>query len=663
MKKGIIKTGHQSFRARVDSQSFNETDNTVEVVFATNTPVRTWNSQIGYFWEILEISNAAINMERMISGAPVLNTHSRWDLNDVIGVVSKVWIDAEKNEARALVRLSEEEKDVTVVNKIKKGIIRNVSAGYSVEEYTIVSTPEDDIPTYRASKWTPKELSFVPVQADHRSGSRSEDNLTHSTTILNPELMNRNQAGASAEGAQSSPETTENQRAETTPTPAPTPVAVPAGAATVDEDGIRSAAVTAERQRVADITAACTRAGMDQEFTQNLITAGTSVDAARASIIDQIAANANPAPTNQGARVTGEDETDQVRGAVIVGLMHRSAPGSVDNDMKGNERAQTYSRMRMLDIAKERLRAAGQSFSMLSEQEIVKRAWSTSDFPNLLGATAERSLLRYYNAEVPEWRLFARKENAVDFRDKTGIKVDGKFTFEEIKENGEYKSAPVLQDEKMTVRVRKFGRKYSITDMAIINDDLSVFDRLPQLIALGAQQFQSEKVWGLITGNAKASDGKALFHTDHANLAGTGAVLSEASLSAARLALRRQKSPAGNILGIRPKFLIVPPELETTAQKLLSSVLANETSSVNVFANKLDLIVSDALTDTKAWYIAADPRAISAEGLVYSYLTGQEGLHTESRVNFDTDALEVKARLFFDATVWGWQGWYKNPGA
>ena len=106
MKKGIIKTGHQSFRARVDSQSFNETDNTVEVVFATNTPVRTWNDQIGYFWEILEISDAAINMVRMISGAPVLNTHSRWNLDDVIGVVGKVWIDAEKNEARALVRLS-----------------------------------------------------------------------------------------------------------------------------------------------------------------------------------------------------------------------------------------------------------------------------------------------------------------------------------------------------------------------------------------------------------------------------------------------------------------------------------------------------------------------------------------------------------------------------
>jgi hypothetical protein len=126
--------------------------------------------------------------------------------------------------------------------------------------------------------------------------------------------------------------------------------------------------------------------------------------------------------------------------------------------------------------------------------------------------------------------------------------------------------------------------------------------------------------------------------------------------------MRRQKSPAGLKLGIRPHYLLVPPELQTTAEKLVTSVLATTTGDVNVFANQLKVMVSDQLEDPKAWYLLADPSAISADGIVYAYLNSQPGLRTESRVNWDTDALEVKGSMAFATAVWGWEGWYKNKG-
>lgn len=636
-----VTTQTQHIRAAIVSNSFNKETRTIEVVFATETPVPRYSWDLGTYSEILEISKKAIDFSRLKSGAPVLNAHSSYNLNSIIGVVEDAWIDEQNKEARARVRFSNREDIKPIIDDIEAGIICNVSAGYFVTEYS----ENKDEKIYRATRWTPAEISFVPVPADHNSGVRDNQNL-HLTTIINDSLMDTQERATEAPA--------------NTPQPAPAAQQAPATAAPqLDEQSVRSSAVQEERNRVAAITDACQRAGLPTEFSSKLISEGTSLDAARAAIIDQIAERANKPPVTQNANVTGADEETQTRSAIVDGLMHRSQPGSVD--LKGNEKAQRYANMRLLDIAKDRLRAKGENYDLLSEQEIIRRAWATTDYPTLLTATFDRSLRRFYEGTTDEWKWIARRESANDFREKTGITVDGAVTFEEIPEGGVYRETPILVNDEQKIKLRKYGRKYSITDIALINDDLGVFTRMPQILALGAQQFQSETVWALITSNAKAPDGTAMFHASHKNL-GTAAALSETSLSAGRTAMRRQTSPAGHRLGVRPKYLLVPPELETAADKIVSAVLANTTGDVNVFANKLQVVVSDALTDPKAWYLVADPATSVIDGLVYAYLNGQEGLKTESRVNWETDALEVKGSLAFAAAVWGYQGWYKNPG-
>lgn len=194
-----------------------------------------------------------------------------------------------------------------------------------------------------------------------------------------------------------------------------------------------------------------------------------------------------------------------------------------------------------------------------------------------------------------------------------------------------------------------------------MNDDLGVFTYLPRMIAQGAANFQADKVWGLITSNAQTPDNKAMFHTDHANLAAGAdkAAPSGATLSKARAAMWRQTTLAGDMMPISPRYLIVPAELQTTAEQLMTSIMANSSSSVNVFASKYDIIVDPRLTDVNAWYLAADPELV--QGIVYAYLQG-EGLHIENQVDFDNDTVVTKARLDFDANIWDYRGWYKNPG-
>jgi hypothetical protein len=121
----------------------------------------------------------------------------------------------------------------------------------------------------------------------------------------------------------------------------------------------------------------------------------------------------------------------------------------------------------------------------------------------------------------------------------------------------------------------------------------------------------------------KLSDNKTLFHADHGNNAGLGAAISDATLSAARLAMRSQTGLSGQRISATPKFLLVPPAQETTAEKWLATIPAAKAADVNPFSGSLSLVVEPRLSSATRWYVAAD--ATEIDGLEYAYLAGGEG--------------------------------------
>ncbi len=645
-------------RALVDVNSYSEKDNTIEVVFATETPVRRFDwGQGEYFNEVLRISKDAVDLTRMEKGAPVLDSHSQWTLRDVIGVVQEVWIDESKKEARAQVRLSEEESDATVVNKIKKGLIRNVSVGYSISEYQLTEANESSIRTLTATKWQPAELSFVAVPADPNSGARTLSGAEGSGVegkFQNVNISNANKTKMAKE-------TTDQRTAdETKPAEIKAPAVAPA-APEVNVDEVRTEAVKLERERVAAITNLCKRTGLDEKISDKLISEGTSLEAARAAIIDEVAKRSNPAPVTSDAKAKG-DEGMQEREAAIESLMERMRPGTVE-DFGKKTKAREYRNMTFKELAKSRLRSAGINPGLMDDKKMIERAWTTTDYPILFSQAITRTLRRDYDHQVDPWQQLARRESASDFRQKTGVKLDGTSTFGEIPEAGAYPSSPIIQNEDATIKLKRFGQIHTISYETIVNDDLSVLSRIPHIIGVDAQKFQSEKVWALIKNNVNTPDGIALFDaSDHANFTSSGGTITINALSVGRTALRRQKSPGGRSIGVAPKYLIVPPELETLAQQFVSQINPEAAGNVNPFVGRLEVLVINELTDTKAWYLAADPNVTTADGIVYSYLDGNEGVNIDSFVDQLSDALVIKANMAFDCAVWGYQGWYKNAG-
>lgn len=164
----------------------------------------------------------------------------------------------------------------------------------------------------------------------------------------------------------------------------------------------------------------------------------------------------------------------------------------------------------------------------------------------------------------------------------------------------------------------------------------------------------------------KLSDNKALFHVDHGNRNSDAApwVSSEMSfvdlVAAGRLAMRRQVSLQGNPIAVSPKFLIVPSEGETEAEKLLATIAPAAVDQANPFTNRLMLLVEPRLMSPTAWYLAADAAMI--DGLEWSYLEGEEGPQIEAWSSQDVEGVQVKCRLDFGAGFVDWRGWYRNDG-
>ena len=132
------------------------------------------------------------------------------------------------------------------------------------------------------------------------------------------------------------------------------------------------------------------------------------------------------------------------------------------------------------------------------------------------------------------------------------------------------------------------------------------------------------------------------------------------ALEDARKAMRATKGLDGKTLvNVTPKYLLVGPELESHAERLLASIYPATTDDANVFGSKLSLLVEPRITDS-SWYVFADPARLAA--LQYGYLSSAQGVQIQRAEAWSTLGMKFRAWLDFGA---GWlesRAAYLNPG-
>lgn len=432
----------------------------------------------------------------------------------------------------------------------------------------------------------------------------------------------------------------------------------------VDLDAVRkdaeAKAIKAERERVTAIREACAKAAIDSAEADKMIADGTDADKARAKVLDLLAAKSEEtgvSGVNRSAASVGATGLDRAAEDARVAILARVAPKDHKvertNPMRGKD---------LLGVMAEVLRASGQRIDGLTRDELALRvlaAHTTSDFPNILEDVTNKILRGAYDGTPRTFVELAQQRNLRDFKPAKSVKLGDVSSLEKIEENGEYTYGTV-GDTGETWSLSTFGKVIALTRRALVDDDLSAFDQLPMAMGAAAADRQSDTFWDLLASNPTMSDSVAFFNSAHGNLANAADNIDVDGVGLVTKALREQTNEAGRPIGIQPTHLIVGPTKEQQALQFLAGVFQPTSQSAAIVQGwrNLTLIVEPRITDA-AWYVAAvTPRAPFAE---YGFLEGASQPYIESRVNWDTDALEMKVRLDFGCGLIDWRSIYKVP--
>lgn len=627
-------------RAAVQPKTYNEEARTVELVWTTGAQVRRFDWFDGPYLEELSVDASAIRLERLNAGAPLLSNHRSHALTDVIGVVEKAWIDG--NEGRAIVRFSEREELAPLIQDVRSGILRNISVGYQVHEYEVEkATERGGMPTYRATDWEPMELSIVAIPADASAQIRSSQEL-------HPVIINLRSPAMEPE------ENTPVDNAPESPASAP---------ASPTAEEIRAQVRSQELSRISAIRDAVRKARLDDAFADTLIDKGISIDAARASILDAMAARTDASVTSSRIEVGSTHDEKALRG-MEEALLARA--GLVKHeDLKGNE----YRGMRLSDFARLALEKSGQNTRGMSydamAQAVLRNGQTTSDFPVLLENTLHKTLLAAYQTAPDTWRQIARIGSVSDFRAWKRLRTGTLANLDPVNEAGELTNMPISDATAESVQATRYGNIISITPETIVNDDFDWIVSQSTALGRAAARTIEAAVYAKLLANPTMSDGNALLSSAHGNIQTSGAAISVATVDAGRVAMASQMDNDSNdYLNIRPSLLLCPISMGGAARVVAGSQYDPDAAARLLVPNKVNGLISTVIDTPRlstGWYLLANPS--DAPVIEVVFLDGNQNPRIQQEESFRTKGLSWSVELPFGVGIVDYRGIYWNDGA
>lgn len=670
--------------AEIDATSIDSDARRVRVSFSSDHPV-TRESWFDDAWiEILGHNDGEVELDRANAGAPVLYNHSRYDSAKRLGRIERAWIENGRGYADLL--FSKREEVDGYWRDIADGILTSVSVGYRIKERTLLASHADAPNEYRVTQWEPHEISLVDIPADYTVGvgrsHPSDDRPSPHFRITDlPETLSTGstrEANAMPDGNHvAQPEPTETRQQPQTPRPADP----------VNLDDVRTQArreaLAQERARRAEIHTFCNaiRGKVDglEPLEQRAMDTDMSLDQLRAAILEKMAEGAAPVatdPETAGRAVPGEDERDKLRAAGADACIARAGIREIADttdpsqrrriDLNGNP----FRGATLLQIAERCLRSVGINPDGMDKRELVGRAFqTTSDFPVLLENAIHKTLLSAYRLQPDTWSRFCKTGSVSDFRAHNRYRTGSIGNYDALTEHGEYVRKAIPDGEKSSITASTRGNIIGVTRETIINDDLGALTDLAANLGRAGRRTIEAAVYTALAENGGAgptlNDGKALFHTDHGNLAGTGAVPSVTTIDAARVAMAQQKDVTGNdYLDLRPALWLGPMGLGGDVRVINDAQYDPDTANKMQRPNKVRGLLSDIVDTPRLsgapWMLFADP--MEAAALEVAFLDGEQEPYIETQDGWDVDGAEIKARLDFGVAGIDYRGAYRNPG-
>jgi len=595
--------------------------------FSSEEPYERW-----WGTEILDHSEGCVDLTRLTEIGCVLFNHNR---DKVLGKVIRAWI--EEGRGQAEIEFDTDEESEKIYQKVRSGTLKGVSVGYAVSVWEEVAANKISSDgrfkgqVSIAKRWEVFEISIVSVPADTTVGVGREANGSTERIIQRYErqlIVNKNITGGkekemgkraqrqqkimrqqelltAAKSEKRDLSEAERQEFESIQREVdqlteeidaeertqqqgqnaigntgnvPEPKESRSHAEAAGQDAQMQKVRQEERERVTEITSLCREFGMEEQM-QDFIRSEKSVADVRAAVIENMRKNGTPI----GARVVVQtDEADKFRAAAADALVMRGGV-QIDKPAAG---ARDLMGMSLKELAVECLEAEGETgIRRKSADElyaIVQRQFfnPSAAFPIIMDNAINKAYVEGHKTAPVTFDKWTKRGVLKDFKTHDNNYLSGPAgELMEVPEGGELKHDVWKDAKRPTRKLKTYGRQFTMSRQAFINDDVDLITRMPAKYATSARKTQNRQCYEKLIKNDAIYDGSKLFGKEHKNLLLKGTGITRESVQGMIMALANQKDEFGNVCLIRPAMIIVPSGYKFDMYTLFYSQTINTTDN------------------------------------------------------------------------------------
>jgi len=684
--------------AQVRASTLDEETRSVEAVIATEEPVLAFDTQR---WEpILEVLR--IDGVEHPEQVPFLDTHDRSSIRNQIGSTRSI-----RSEDGILIArnfYAETELGNHAWELARGGHLTDNSVGYQVLQYRDVRPGKTEeimgrsytAPSDRAlrvtTRWRIKENSSCAIGADPSAKNRSLDDqgpktphgakAMELTAAMRAWMINHSglRKDASEEDAMTHFEALGDdeqaacraaeggsESVRTEPKPQNEDAAIQAARAAAVEEVQRHARV--ENARIEAIRTEGATHGIDAATITRCISEGHSIEQARGEFLNAIRSQQSSMVLPQIRISNVKHSTRHLEASMLL----RADAADVAEKAFGEDITQQadeqFRDISLIDMTRMALQLHGHPVPH-GRDDTIRAGFSTGSLSTILGNTANKMMLKGYQANTGSWRRWCNIKNLKDFKSTPMARLNDLGEFEQIGNDGEIKTGKRSETYE-TIKIDTYAKNFGVTRQDLINDDMGAFTAVPKGHGTKAAQSVTKLVYTTFLSNPTMTDGESLFTAAtgdrlETNLR-TSLALSSDNLTTALRYFMEMTGPDGEPVEVPAAFILGPPALRGLMQQLINSQVIMPVGDTdakyptyNPHAKGRELqdyiaeprLGMSAYTGSSAttWYLIGDPARVDT--MAVGFLNGNENptLNTFG-LDSDPNRLGITYQAYLDFGV------------
>jgi hypothetical protein len=318
---------------------------------------------------------------------------------------------------------------------------------------------------------------------------------------------------------------------------------------------------------------------------------------------------------------------------------------------------------------------------MFQPQNIRFANVTTATMPQLVANALNKRVSHLFQTYDPWWEQLVEVQDFNNLHNVRWTKLGGIGELSTVTEGAAYQETS-WSDDVETTGWTKRGQYLGLTLESVDKDDTQKLQLAPRALAQAAYLTLGKDFSRLFTVNtgtgAALTDTYKWFDSSNRTVSNLGTTaLSLAQWKVITLAMMKQvELGSGERLGAltRPKYLVVPMDLENTAIEILGSPDVAASTQINVEAHgdtrearianaRSRVIVNPFWTDTNNYVAIADPKLWPAIGMGFRFGHVPEiftAADPNSGLMFSNDTMPIKVRWFYSMGPISYNGVYKS---